>query len=190
MTYQSSPELSNQQKQILYGTILGGSSIIKPKKGKNCYLAMRDNNPDWLCYKMFELKSLFKQEGEPVKRDATTNRCYSKAYPIFNDMYDTFYVDGQKCVTKDILESLTDIAWMVWFLDSGRKSSRKAYLRTHKYGKEGSEIIAEYFNSLDCECDIHLCRNRYEIVFSNHGAYEYLKVIAHRMPKFMLHHLD
>ena len=52
MTYQNGPILKENQKQTLYGTILGGSSIIKPDRGKNCYLAMRDNNKLWLDYKI------------------------------------------------------------------------------------------------------------------------------------------
>ena len=56
MTYQNGPTLNSYQKQILLGTILGGSSIIKPERGKNCYLAMRDYDQEWLSYKIELLK--------------------------------------------------------------------------------------------------------------------------------------
>lgn len=192
MTYQLGPELKHNQKQVLYGTILGGSSIIKPDRGKNCYLAMRDRDHDWLMYKTEELAEFFKMDANVIKKDKNTYRCYSIAYPVFNSLYDKFYDDGKKVLTRDMLESLhlTDIAWMVWFVDAGRKSKRKAYLRTHKFGEEGTKAIAEYFNSLDCDCAPHLCRGRYEIVFSNKGAYELLDTIVHRMPKFVFDRYD
>lgn len=186
MTYQHGPSLKECQKQTLYGTILGGSSIIRPDRGKNCYLAMRDHDNLWLSYKIEMLKDFFKIDPNTIKKDKNTYRCYSIAYPIFNEIYDLFYKDEQKIVTREILEILTDEAWMVWFIDAGRKTKRKAYLRTHKFGKEGTEIIAEYFNSLDCNCNVHQCRGRYEIVFSNKGAFELLKTLTHRIPDFLL----
>jgi hypothetical protein len=185
MTYQKGPNLKDNQKQVLYGTILGGSSIIKPERGKNCYLAMRDNNHLWLSYKIEMLKDFFKLDESIIKKDKSTYRCYSIAYPIFNEIYDTFYPEEQKTITKEVLEILTDEAWMVWFLDSGRKSKRKAYLRTHKFGEEGTKIIVDYFCSLDCECELHKSRDRFEVVFSNKGAHEFLSIIAPKMPDFM-----
>lgn len=190
MTYQYGPQIRESQRQVLYGTILGGSSIIKPERGKNCYLAMRDHDNIWLSYKIEILKDLFKLDQNTIKKDKNTYRCYSVAYPIFNEVYELFYKDGVKTINKDVLEILTDEAWMVWFADSGRKSKRKAYLRTHKFGEEGTHAIADYFNSLDCLCDVHKCRGRFEIVFSNKGAYEFLSIIAPKLPDFLVSQFD
>lgn len=190
MTYQIGPDLTQNQRQVLYGTILGGSSIIKPRRGRNCYLAMRDKDYDWLAYKTSELRSYFKMDENVIKQDKTTFRCYSVAYPIFNEFHNDFYEDNKKVIRKRVLDLLTDVAWMIWFVDAGRKSKRKAYLRTQKFGEEGSEIIAQYFNELDCDCKVHTTRGRYEIVFSNPGASEYLKTMLHRAPKFIIDRMD
>ena len=37
---------------VLIGTILGGSSLAKPPRGKNYYLSMRSQNKQWLQYKI------------------------------------------------------------------------------------------------------------------------------------------
>jgi hypothetical protein len=190
MTYQCGPLLKESQKQTLFGTILGGSSIIKPDRGKNCYLAMRDSNSIWLQYKIEILSDFFKIDKNTIKQDKNTFRCYSVAYPIFNEIHAKFYKDGEKFVNKDILEILSDEAWMTWFLDAGRKSKRKAYLRTHKFGEEGTKFIADYFNSLDCDCEAHQSRSRHEIIFSNKGAFELLKYVAPKIPACMLQYFD
>ena len=190
MTYQSGPSLKECQKQTLYGTILGGSSIIRPDRGKNCYLAMRDSNRTWLNYKIEVMSDFFKNDADCIKLDKNTFRCYSVAYPIFNQVYLRFYRDGKKFVNRDVLEILTDEAWMTWFLDAGKKSKRKAYLRTHKFGEDGTKLIAEYFNSLDCDCAAHVARGRHEIVFSNKGAHELLKYVAPKIPECMLNFFD
>lgn len=186
MTYQYGPKLKENQKQTLYGTILGGSSIIRPERGKNCYLTMRDHDNVWLSYKIDVLKDFFKLDENTIKKDKNTYRCYSVAYPVFNDIYRLFYKDEQKLVTTEILEILTDEAWMVWFVDAGRKTKRKAYLRTHKFGKDGTQNIVDYFNSLDCDCELHQHRDRYEVIFGNKGAFELLKILAPKIPDFLL----
>jgi len=190
MTYEYSPQLKHNQAQVLYGTILGGSSIVNPSQGKNCYLAMRDNDRFWLEYKINELKDYFKMDNNNIKKDKNTYRCYSIAYPVFNSYYNEFYRDGKKFINKELLEKLNDVAWMIWFVDSGKKSKRKAYLRTHKFGEEGTKLIAEYFNSLDCECDFKLTRGRHEIVFTHKGSIEFMSTFAHRLPEFMLEKFD
>ena len=76
MTNQYGPTLKESQKQVLYGTILGGSSLIKPEKGKNCYLAMRDNDRLWLSYKIESLQEFFKIDQNTIKRDKNgSNKC-------------------------------------------------------------------------------------------------------------------
>jgi hypothetical protein len=185
MTYQFNPKITEKQKQIIYGTILGGSSIIMPSKGKNFYLAMRDKNREWLEYKVNLLSNLFKMDQNTIKKDKTTFRAYSISYPFFKDVHGMFYKGKNKFVNRDILDLLTDQAWMVWFVDSGRKSKRKCYIRTNKFREEGTRIISKYFNSLDCECDVHLCRNRYEIVFTNKGSIEFMNIVSPSMPSFL-----
>lgn len=185
MTYQSGPHITDKQKQVIYGTILGGSSIILPNRGKNCYLAMRDKNEKWLSYKIDLLINLFKSDQNTIKKDKNTYRCYSIAFPLFKDIHELFYKEKTKIITKNTLEVLTDQAWMIWFMDAGRKSKRKCYLRTHKFGEQGSKIIANYFTSLECECNVHKCRNRFEVVFTNKGTQEFLDIINPCLPDFI-----
>ena len=127
-----------------------------------------------------------KLDENTIKKDKNTFRCYSVAYPVFNEIYDLFYEKNSKILIPNILECLTDEAWMVWFIDAGRKSKRKIYLRTHKFGEEGTKAVAKYFNSLDCDCHAHQTRKRNEIVFTNKGSQEFLKYVAPKIPEFML----
>jgi hypothetical protein len=190
MTYQVGPTLKSTQRQMLYGTILGGSSVIRPARGKNCYLAMRDQDELWLSYKIEVLKDFFKIDSNLIKKEKNTSRCYSVSYPIFNLAYDTFYEEGVKRVTPEILEILTDEAWMVWFVDAGRKVENTAYLRTQKFGEQGTALIAEYFNSVDCECAPSQIRGRHEIVFTKKGTISYLEIIAPVLPNFLIKKYD
>lgn len=183
MTYLNNPIIEEKQKQTIFGTILGGSSIIAPKGGINYYLAMRDRNLEWLKYKNNLLKVFFKENC--IKKDKNTYRCYSIAYPFFKELYCKFYKDKNKFIYSNVLELLTDHAWMVWFIDSGRTSKKKCYLRTNKFGEKGTKIISNYFCSLDCDCGPHLSRGRHEIVFTPKGSSEFLNIIKPCLPSFI-----
>lgn len=182
MTYEISPELTLNQKQILYGTILGGSSLIRPLKGKNCYLAMRDRDYNWLRYKIEELKNFFKMDSKVIKQDKNTYRSYSIAYPVFNEIHDDFATG----INENVLDLLNDVAWMVWFIDAGNLNKNKAYLRTTKFKEAGTQLIQKYFCSLDCDCAIRCQDNSYSLVFTENGTQELFKIISHRMPRFIL----
>jgi hypothetical protein len=66
----------------------------------------------------------FKIDENTIKKDKNTYRCYSVSYPIFNEVYSLFYENKNKKILPEILESLTDEAWMIWFIDSGKKSKK------------------------------------------------------------------
>jgi hypothetical protein len=51
-------------------------------------------------------------DANVIKKIKNTYRCYSVAFPVFNNIYDTFYQDGKKVITKATLDILTATAWM------------------------------------------------------------------------------
>ena len=186
MTYSSNPHFSSKQLQIVYGTILGGSSIVKPRNGINCYLAMRNKNKFYLAYKVSELECLFKAEDSVVKKDKNTFRCFSVSYPIFNELYDQFYKDNQRIIKDEILESLTNYSWMIWFLDCGVKHIRNAKLRTTHLGLKNTDKISEYFKSLDFPCEIVKTKNQIALQFKKDVFENYIGTFFSCVPNFML----
>jgi hypothetical protein len=188
MTYFTDPNISDYQKQILGGTILGGSSIVKTKNSKNCFLSMRSNNYNWLAYKILELECLFKKDINLIVKDKNTYRGHSLSLPIFNFFHNNYYVNGKKKVDLKTLDGLNDAAWMIWFCDAGKVEKNKVILKTTLFGEKCSKIIHKYFKSFDINCDLKHKNNSYYIEFVD--AEKYLKVFAHRMPNFMLEKLN
>jgi hypothetical protein len=173
------------QKQIVIGTILGGSSLIRPKKGINFYLAMASNDPTWLAYKMEELSQYFPKKT--LSSDHNTYRCTSSCSEIFSSLYNDLYKNGSRYVSKELLDGLRDIALAIWFLDGGGKTGRgqnNAYLNvTRLY--QSIEEIQFYFNDMGMSCNLNSSQGRNRLVFSVEGTNRLLKTIAHRFPNFM-----
>lgn len=186
MTYSANPHFTVKQMQIIYGTLLGGSSIVRPRRGINCYLAMRNKNRVYLSYKVAELECFFKAEDNVIRSDKNTYRCFSISYPIFSEIYDQFYHNDKRIVKDDILNSLTHYSWMIWFLDCGKKFNKMARLRTTHLGMKSTKKIKEYFDSLDFPCDISNNHNQISLKFHQDVFEKYIGTFFSLVPSFMI----
>ena len=178
------------QEQIIIGTVLGGSSLIKPPRGTNYYLSMRSNNELWLAYKITELSGYFK--NTKIFKYKKTYRCNSICSEKLTQIHDFMYQDNKRIITKELLEPLRDIGLAIWFLESGGKTGRdkkNVYLNSTRFGESGSELIKDYFNSLDIPCEINRNKKRLRIVFTVWGSLRFLKTTANCFPEFMFHRI-
>lgn len=178
--------ISSWHRDIIVGTILGGSSLTKPPKGINYYLSMRSCNPLWLTYKTQELEKYF--SGVNLIKDGTTYRCNSHCSEDFTYLHDIMYQEQKRVLTEKILYPMMDIGLAIWFLDGGGKTGREKknlYLNTTKIGKEGTDLAVTYFNEMDLKCKPTISNNRIRILFSVKGSLGFMKIIAHRIPEFM-----
>lgn len=183
MTYYESPEIVDWQRQIVMGTVLGGSSLVKPSKGRNCYLFMRSKNRNWLCYKASELKQFSSQR--PFTEEGNTLRWHSNCFPVFNEFRELFYSNNKKIVNMEILDQLRDIGLSVWFGDSGKFKKGIVTINTHKFGEEGTDIITKYFNEVGINSKTVKERGNFRTTFTKEGSEKFLLTIAHRLPDFM-----
>lgn len=184
MTYFENPKITDWQKQIIMGTILGGSSIVKPAKGRNCYLFMRSKHRDWLTYKTAELGGFSSQR--PFNLEGNTLRWHSNCYPIFNDFHALFYKNGVKTITMQALDQLRDIGLAIWFGDAGKSKKDTLILNTHKFGQKGNKIISQYFREVGIgKTEIITERKSLRLSFTPDSSKKFLMIIGDRLPEFM-----
>jgi hypothetical protein len=184
MTYYDNPSITDWHKQIIMGTVLGGSSLVKPKKGKNCYIFMRCADKKWLEYKAYELSPLASQR--PFTKEGNTIRWHSNCYPVFTDYYNLFYKSNKKAVNMDILDSLRDIGLAIWYADCGKLHKNKIILNTNKFGEEGTKTIVRYFDEVGVgETNLIKERQYTRLEFSPNATTKFLLIVANRIPDFM-----
>ena len=178
------------QHQVLIGTVLGGSSLVKPPKGKNYYLSMRGKNEQWLKYKMAVMPTFFKSGS--IHKYGNTFRCNSSCSPVLTEIKDVLYDENSRKISMEVLDSLRDIALAVWFLDGGSKTGRgkkNAYINTTKFGEDGTKLIMKYFTEIDMSCNINRDGKRLKILFGVEATVALFSVIAHQFPPFMYNRL-
>lgn len=183
MTHYFNPDLSWRQNQIILGTILGGSSLIKPKNGKNVYLSMRSKDGQWLDWKSTQLLEVTSQEPVTIEK---TNRWHSLCYPIFSDLRNSFFKNNKRNLTLEVLEksALSDISFMIWFVDVGSYDKGSLVFNTNIWGEKGTKNIKKYFSLLDWDSEIVMERKGFRIKLDENSSKEMLKLISPLFPHF------
>ena len=180
MTHMINPKITQSQRFLIIGTILGGSSIIKPQKGKNCYLSMRDKDITWLKFKADQLKELTSQSPLTIEK---TNRWHSVCYPVFNEYHEMFYNGKNRNLTIEQLNLLHDSSIAIWFGDAGKCKDDCVVINTNIWGKKGTENIVEYFKSLDWNASIFLERKNYRVKLDKESSQDFLNLVGSYLPK-------
>ena len=185
MSHKINPPISDFQKQIIYGTLLGGSSLIKYANGVNSYLSMRSKNIEWLTYKAKELESL--ASSTPFTKD-TTGRWHSMCYPIFNTIRNDFYDSkGNRRLREDSLDSLKDIAFSIWYGDCGKHDKNGCIsLNTHVWGEKNSKIIIKYLKVIEINSKIVFERNCLRILLDKSSSEVFFKLAEPQLPHWFL----
>jgi hypothetical protein len=179
MTYVTNPPVADWHRQIIIGTVLGGSSLVKPAKGRNCYLFMRSRRKNWIEFKANELQPF---SNGKISQDKNSFRWHSNCYPVFAEMRELLYADGRKRVTMDLLNTLRPVAFGVWYGDCGRVVRKRAYLNTHKLGEESTRTISDFFNSMEYENEVVRERGYLRVAFTPQSTLRYFRVFVEVTP--------
>lgn len=192
MTYRTEPELSKYQRQIVLGTLMGGSSCVKPKRGRNCYLSMRGRDVEWLQFKAMNLARLASEKPVTIEEGRSYCRWHSLSYSLLNEFRGLFYgQNGKRSVDPEALD-LCDTAWAVWYGDAGRILPGAVFqLNTTVHGRDGTHAIADYLNRFNkIRVQVLRAGAGWRINFDEQGSREFLRVMGHRLPEFMITRLE
>lgn len=125
--------LTSRQHSLVIGTMLGDGHI-EPKKGtanSRLCLVHGESQREYMLWKTSELTPLF-TESDPtvVKRQTSTAFLtkHSRRHPLWQTYRELFYSrpDSEcskhvlkKRITREILDQVDELAFVVWFLDDG-----------------------------------------------------------------------
>src|SRR3989344_5251240 len=178
--------LTNLEKQIVLGTLLGTGSIICPAKSKCPHIQLREaksNEGKWLCCKAEYLKRFAR--STPFSEDDDSYRWSSISDMCWKELYDLCYTRGHKKITMTWLDQLTDIGLTTWYIDKGYEKNKLAHLKTSRFGKQGTQLIAQFFNEVACECEVIKVHGLYNIRFTQEGSRAYYNIIDPCFPKYL-----
>lgn len=147
--------LSEIQKEVLIGVLLGDAHLSRPKSTHNTKLVFDQSNSlhkEYLLHLYDIFKSLTNTEPYTTNRkpDARTGKVYNSikfstlSLPCLNYYHELFYKDGKKIIPNNISELLTARGLAYFIMDDGGKSHYKqTILHTRFYTKSEVELLKE-----------------------------------------------
>ncbi len=176
---------TNREKQLILGTLLGNSSIIKPKKSKNPHFQMRESiskGGTWIRCKAYELKKFSRPKS--FVADSDSFRWNSVSCSCWEDIYKFCYKDGKKFVSMNWLDQLQDYALACWFMDKGALSKNSASIRISRLDEESLDNIENYFKIIGIPGEIKNFGGSKIINFKNKNQIKFMHLIGQKLPLY------
>ena len=188
-TVGSQRNLTNRQKEILIGMLLGDGCL--EKNGKNVRLRIEHGlkQKSYLFWKYNELRNLVTNKPRLVAGtiDNRTGKHYKRwhistfSLPALNGYWYKFYRHKQKRVPKDILDLLkSPLLLAVWFMDDGYKRNDCNALRinTDSFMLDGQKLLQKcLMRNFGIKTKLH-CKGKYwNIYIPNPEAKKFCGII-------------
>lgn len=144
-TNEERSRLTNEQREVIVGSLLGDLSIRRAKITHNARLYVRQGlvNKEYLFFLYTIFSDLCKSEPKlNTYHDKSRNKYYysygfnSISLPELNYYYELFYSNGKKVVPNNIGELLTARGLAHWIMDDGTKDGNGLRLYTYSFSKE------------------------------------------------------
>ena len=169
--------LTEEQKSILIGTLLGDGSM---RKKKNAHLEINHSFAqkalvDWIFSKFNSLvTTLPKWRKGNGSREAY--RFATQKLPVLTPFYDLFYKEGKKIIPDNL--KLNSLSLAVWFMDDGSKSRSSIYLNTQQFTKdEQSKLIGLLRSQFGIESTLNKDKLYYRIRIRTRSVKRFIELV-------------
>lgn len=186
--YKSKLFLTDIQKEVLIGTLLGDGSIKMSVSGKSARLQICHSfdHKEYVLWK----KNIFKEwvlSGPKYYRINNSLIFRTVSHPEIYEFYSKFYVNKIKIVPKDINDMLkSNLSLAVWFMDDGNgfKNLSAYRLSTYAFKFNGTQLLRKcLLMNFDLDSNLRKDSKGYQIYISvRNGS-------ADRFKKFTYEHI-
>lgn len=191
-------KLSDQQKQLIIGTMLGDGCLEKNGRFSRLRVQHKFDHKSYVEWKAKVLKPfLLKPPYKVSIVDKRTSKTYSSykfdtlSSVIFDQYRQLFYNNNKKVISKNISKYLkTNLAFSVWYMDDGfnRKDCKGSYLNTQSFSeKENILLQSIIYKNYRIKSTIHWAGGRPRIYFPSNQARKIRKVIKPHILNCMLY---
>lgn len=142
--------LTQRQREILVGSILGDGCVSVRKNRNNCwyYVKQCDANKKYLFWLHREFANLC-PSGPKQRRDNRQWYFSTTTIGELNWFREKFYPNGKKIIPKDISQILVSpLSVAIWYMDDGTLDYRPCYhcsfsISTHCFSVSGANLLKD-----------------------------------------------
>lgn len=186
--YKQKLKLSDIQREVLFGILLGDGHLETQNKGKTYRLKVEQSVKHEVyllhLYNIFQDWVLTKPSFRNVKSKSSNSKnikFQTLSHSAFRFYAQQFYFDGKKVVPKIINKLLTPCALAYWFMDDGSiksKESKGLILNTQGFVvKDIEKLICLLRKKFSLECKIRNQKDGHQIYISGKSNELFVKLI-------------
>lgn len=172
LLYNKPIKLTNFQKQVLLGTMLGDSSMRVSGKYQNPRISCAHSikQKEYCEYKTNIFKSLqatcaYHKRNVPDKRNGKLYEDYTMttpANPELLDWYYLFYKNKKKRIPFELFDYFTEVSLAFMFMDDGCKNGKSYSIATNCFSLEELQDFKKFlYEKFGLEVNIHKNRTLY-----------------------------
>ena len=194
--YKNNLKLTEEQKEILIGGLLGDLSLRKI--GNYSRLVVEQKNKEYL----FHLYEIFKDFTRTPPKERLQQRLETSeikatwyfstiSHPEFENYYQLFYKNKIKIIPENINNLLTVRGLAYWYMDDGSNKYPGYMLSTACFSEEEHNILKNYFLTLDIYITIY--NNKYRSIYistKNNSNLIFLNLIKPYIVTSMLYKIN
>jgi len=187
-TVGSRGSLSNQQKFILIGKILGDGCIEKNGYHARLKIEQCDKQKEYVFWFYQKMKPFVGQQPKIISHSGSNGketwrwRFNTLSLNLFDSYYSLFYKNGKKIIPLNLSEYLnTPLALAVWYMDDGylRTDKSGAYLCTSSFSHaENMHLQNILRKNFGIETNIHLAGRYLRLHIPSRSKNKFFRIIA------------
>lgn len=148
-------ELTNRQKSIIIGSLLGDSSLRKTNINPIFTCEHGIKQLEYCKWKAKELESLGAKFSISKRKtiDKRTGLYYESAIcrlpanPELLPIYNSLYIDERKTITSEYLKDFDELSLAVMFMDDGSFNGKSISIATNCFTEEELILLLEFFKT-------------------------------------------
>lgn len=182
--FESPKKLTNIQKEVLLGTVLGDSCLFKYNKNGYPSLVCSHSlkQKDYLQLKLDIFRDfVYDKKVKKYNKKTGAKFCFrTSCSKVFYDFYKMFYINNVKVINKNILDMLTPISLAFWFQDDGsRCKNRGLAIHTNSFKYDEVDLICKWFfekHGIYCSPQ-RRAKNQYVVFMSNRTTEKFAEIV-------------
>lgn len=183
--------LTQEQKSLIVGTILGDGYLRIIPRRKNAFLEVNHSakQKDYVEWKYNILKPLVKSKPKLRKGNGYRIACrfYTRCLPEITDLYKSFYRNKKKLVPDNL--SIDQLGLATWYMDDGSKSGGSVYFNTQQFSLADQKKLQKVLENFGIHSNLNRDKQYYRIRIVSKDAIKLCDQIRKYIPESMKYKL-
>lgn len=190
------PDFSEEQKQLLYGGILGDGSLSKPMPNSSYTESHSLKQEEYAFFKIKKFQ-LFIPESQPEYLNnggwgGRLIRFRMRSHPFVTNLRKNIYKkNGKKQFGIAFLKKLKPLALAIAYLDDGTISKKSGFVSIHlnDFNERSVKLFTIFLkNKYKIFSNVRLGKKKYPIVYFNRkNSFKFITLIKKYVPECMLY---